>query len=39
MGSGGFFVQSEAFIEKYGGKIGQISVYGQEPNPTTWRLA
>lgn len=39
MGSGGFFVQSEVFIEKYGGKIGQISVYGQESNPTTWRLA
>jgi type I restriction enzyme M protein len=39
MGSGGFFVQSEAFIAKYGGKIGQISVYGQESNPTTWRLA
>src|SRR5699024_4775031 len=39
MGSGGFFVQSEDFIEEYGGKIGQISVYGQESNPTTWRLA
>ena len=39
MGSGGFFVQSETFIEKYGGKIGDISVYGQESNPTTWRLA
>ncbi|MFT3829857.1 MAG: N-6 DNA methylase [Opitutaceae bacterium] len=39
MGSGGFFVQSESFIEKHGGKIGQISVYGQESNPTTWRLA
>jgi type I restriction enzyme M protein len=39
MGSGGFFVQSEAFIEEFGGKIGQISVYGQESNPTTWRLA
>ncbi len=39
MGSGGFFVQSEAFIEEYGGKIGQISIYGQESNPTTWRLA
>lgn len=39
MGSGGFFVQSEGFIEKYGGKIGDISVYGQESNPTTWRLA
>lgn len=39
MGSGGFFVQSEEFIEEHGGKIGQISVYGQESNPTTWRLA
>ena len=39
MGSGGFFVQSEDFIDKYGGKIGDISVYGQESNPTTWRLA
>jgi type I restriction enzyme M protein len=39
MGSGGFFVQSESFIEQHGGKLGQISVYGQESNPTTWRLA
>lgn len=39
MGSGGFFVQSEAFIESHGGRIGQLSVYGQESNPTTWRLA
>lgn len=44
MGSGGFFVQSEEFIESHGGKVangktGQISVYGQESNPTTWRLA
>jgi type I restriction enzyme M protein len=39
MGSGGFFVQSEAFIEAHGGKLGAISVYGQESNPTTWRLA
>lgn len=39
MGSGGFFVQSESFIEEHGGKVGQISVYGQESNPTTWRLA
>jgi type I restriction enzyme M protein len=39
MGSGGFFVQSEKFIEKHGGKIGNLSVYGQESNPTTWRLA
>ncbi|MBX2982158.1 MAG: type I restriction-modification system subunit M [Flavobacteriales bacterium] len=39
MGSGGFFVQSEEFIEAFGGKLGDISVYGQESNPTTWRLA
>ena len=37
--SGGFFVQSEKFVEEHGGRIGQISVYGQESNPTTWRLA
>lgn len=39
MGSGGFFVQSEELVEELGGKLGQISVYGQESNPTTWRLA
>lgn len=39
MGSGGFFVQSERFIEQHQGKLGNISVYGQESNPTTWRLA
>ncbi len=38
-GSGGMFVQSEKFIEEHGGKVGQISVYGQESNYTTWRLA
>jgi type I restriction enzyme M protein len=38
-GSGGFFVQSEKFVEEHGGRIGQIAVYGQESNPTTWRLA
>ncbi|MHB1099341.1 MAG: class I SAM-dependent DNA methyltransferase [Burkholderiales bacterium] len=38
-GSGGFFVQSEKFVEEHGGRIGQLSVYGQESNPTTWRLA
>ena len=38
-GSGGFFVQTEKFIQEHGGRIGQISVYGQESNPTTWRLA
>lgn len=39
MGSGGFFVQSEKFIEEHGGQLGNLSVYGQESNPTTWRLA
>ncbi|WP_442918162.1 class I SAM-dependent DNA methyltransferase [Magnetococcus sp. PR-3] len=39
MGSGGFFVQSERFIKEHGGKLNNLSVYGQESNPTTWRLA
>ncbi|MFC1934132.1 type I restriction-modification system subunit M [Chloroflexota bacterium] len=38
-GSGGFFVQSEEFVKEHGGNIGQVSVYGQESNPTTWKLA
>ncbi len=38
-GSGGMFVQSEKFIEEHGGKLGDISIYGQESNHTTWRLA
>jgi len=38
-GSGGMFVQSEKFIEAHGGKLGDASIYGQESNPTTWRLA
>jgi type I restriction enzyme M protein len=38
-GSSGMFVQSEEFIRQHGGKIGDISIYGQESNPTTWRLA
>jgi type I restriction enzyme M protein len=38
-GSGGMFVSSEKFVEAHGGKIGDISVYGQESNPTTWKLA
>ena len=33
------FVQSEKFVEAHGGRIGDISIYGQESNPTTWRLA
>jgi type I restriction enzyme M protein len=38
-GSGGMFVSSEKFVEAHGGRIGDISIYGQESNPTTWRLA
>lgn len=38
-GSGGFFVSSEKFVEEHGGRIGNLSVYGQESNPTTWKLA
>ena len=38
-GSGGMFVQSEKFVEKHGGRIGDIAIYGQESNYTTWRLA
>ena len=38
-GSGGMFVQSEKFIENHQGKIGDLSIYGQESNPTTVKLA
>jgi type I restriction enzyme M protein len=38
-GSGGMFVQSEKFVESHGGQLGDISIYGQESNPTTRRLA
>ena len=38
-GSGGMFVQSEKFVEEHGGRIGDIAIYGQESNYTTWRLA
>ena len=38
-GSGGMFVQSEEFVKSHGGKIDDVSIYGQESNPTTWRLA
>lgn len=38
-GSGGMFVQSEKFLEAHGGKRGQLSIFGQESNPTTWKLA
>ena len=37
-GSGGMFVQSEKFVEAHGGRIGDLSIYGQESNPTTWKL-
>ncbi len=35
-GSGGMFVQGEKFIEVHGGRIGDVSIYGQESNQTTW---
>jgi type I restriction enzyme M protein len=38
-GSGGMFVQSEKFVGAHGGRVGDIAVYGQESNHTTWRLA
>lgn len=38
-GSGGMFVQSEKFVTSHQGKINDISIYGQESNQTTWRLA
>src|SRR5216110_2347875 len=38
-GSGGMFVQSEEFIQAHGGNLGSVSIFGQESNPTTWRLA
>ena len=38
-GSGGMFIQSEEFIRSHGGKVNDVSIYGQESNPTTWRLA
>lgn len=37
-GSGGMFVQSIKFLDAHGGKKGQLSIYGQESNPTTWKL-
>ncbi|QBO35783.1 SAM-dependent DNA methyltransferase [Periweissella cryptocerci] len=38
-GSGGMFVQSEEFVKEHQGNIADLSVYGQEANPTTWKLA
>jgi type I restriction enzyme M protein len=37
-GSGGMFVQSEEFVEQHSGRLGDIAIYGQESNQTTWRL-
>ncbi len=37
-GSGGMFVQTQKFVEEHSGRIGNISIFGQERNPTTWRL-
>jgi len=38
-GSGGMFVQSEEFVDDHQGRVNDISIYGQESNLTTWRLA
>lgn len=38
-GSGGMFVQSAKFVENHSGNIGNISIYGQDSNPTTWKMA
>ena len=37
-GSGGMFIQSERFVKERQGKIGSLSIYGQELNSTTWKL-
>lgn len=38
-GAGGMFVQSAGFVKNHAGNINDISVYGQESNPTTWKMA
>jgi type I restriction enzyme M protein len=38
-GSGGMFVQSERFVIEHQGRVNDISIFGQESNQTTWRLA
>ena len=38
-GSGGMFVHSEKFVTEHQGRVNDISIYGQESNQTTWRLA
>lgn len=37
-GSGGMFVQSEEFIKEHQGRVDDVAIYGQESNPTTWKL-
>jgi len=37
-GSGGMFVQSAKFVEAHTGVINSLSIYGQDSNPTTWKL-
>ena len=37
-GSGGMFCQSARFVKEHQGKVQDISIYGQESNPTTWKL-
>ena len=37
-GSGGMFVQSEKFVSEHQGRINDVSIFGQESNPTTWKL-
>lgn len=38
-GSGGMFVQSAKFVENHSGNINNIAIYGQDSNPTTWKMA
>lgn len=37
-GSGGMFVQSASYVKEHGGSINNLSIYGQDSNPTTWKL-
>lgn len=38
-GSGGMFVQSAEFVKRHQGNINDLAIYGQESNPTTWKMA
>ena len=38
-GSGGMFVQSAEFVKRHQGSINDLAIYGQESNPTTWKMA